>query len=514
MSIARRILLASVVLSLLVSAAFVTLILAINALRQATEREARASDVTTATVRLEKLVVDLETGLRGLVLTGNERFLRPYTNARAELPRRLSEFERLEERDTLQERRATQLAGLIREYVRDYLEPLVAIARFQPLAANTPIATREGRLRTDEIRARFRRFLATEAEEAAASTRAAERRSTRAIRVGAAAVIGSIALIGLFGIYLARSIARPVRAVASGASEIAGGRLSLRLREDGPGEVGELTRSFNAMAERLEASREELERQNAALRESERLKTDLLSTVSHELRTPLASVMGFISLLLQRDFDAETRRHYLGIVDAQARRLEALLEDFLDVQLIETGRLKLVEELVDVSSLLRGQLELYAAQSPMHRLELALPQDGRDEPLLQVRGDPNRLTQVIGNLLSNAIKYSPDGGEVEVRGQRSDGAVRISVRDRGIGIPISQQERIFTKFFRGDAGASGIGGAGLGLAFSREVVEAHGGRIGFSSATGRGSTFWVELPAAVPAQVGEGQDDHERKEQQ
>ena len=514
MSIARRILLASVVLSLLVSAAFVALILAINALRHANEREARASDVTAATLRLEKLVVDLETGLRGLVLTGNERFLQPYVTARAELPRRLAEFERLEERNTVQNRRAERLALLIREYVRDYLTPLVAIARVDRRAANTPIATREGRLRTDEIRALFRRFLAVEAQEAAASTRAAERRSTRAIRVGAAAVIGSIALIALFGIYLARSIGRPVRAVASGASEIAGGELSLRLREDGPGEVGELTRSFNAMAQRLEVSRAELERQNAALRESERLKTDLLSTVSHELRTPLASVMGFISLLLQRDFDAETRRHYLGIVDAQARRLEALLEDFLDVQLIETGRLELVEELVDVASLLRGQLELYAAQSPTHRLELALPPDGQEKPLLPVRGDPNRLTQVIGNLLSNAIKYSPEGGEVEVRGQQREGAVRVSVRDDGIGIPLSQQGRIFTKFFRGDAGASGIGGAGLGLAFSREVVEAHGGRIGFSSAVGRGSTFWVELPAANSAHVGKGTNGHERKEQQ
>ena len=514
MSVGRRILLASVVLSLLVSVAFATLILAINALRDATEREARSSDVTTATLRLEKLVVDLETGLRGLVLTGNERFLDPYTIARAELPRRLPEFEQLAERDTTQQRRAQRLALLIREYVRDYLTPLVAIARVDRRAANTPIATREGRVRTDEIRALFRRFLAIEEQESAASTRAAERRSTQAIRVGAAAVIASIVLIGLFGIYLARSIARPVRAVASGASEIAGGRLSLRLREDGPGEVGELTRSFNAMAERLEASRAELERQNAALRESERLKTDLLSTVSHELRTPLASVMGFISLLLQRDFDAETRRHYLGIVDAQARRLESILDDFLDVQLIETGRLELAEELVDVAALLRGQLELYAAQSPMHRLELALPPDGRDGPLLPVLGDPNRLTQVIGNLLSNAIKYSPDGGDVEVRAQHSDGTVLISVRDGGVGIPSSQQERIFTKFFRGDAGASGIGGAGLGLAFSREVVEAHGGRIGFSSAAGSGSTFWVELPDAVSAEAEQGQEDHERKEHQ
>ena len=91
--------------------------------------------------------------------------------------------------------------------------------------------------------------------------------------------------------------------------------------------------------------------------------------------------------------------------------------------------------------------------------------------------------------------------------------MRISVRDDGIGIPLAQQERIFTKFFRGDAGASGIGGAGLGLAFSREVVEAHGGRIGFSSAAGRGSTFWVELPVAMSVQDGKGSNGHERKEQ-
>jgi signal transduction histidine kinase len=514
MSIARRLLLASVVLSLLVSAAFATLLLANSELSKATEREARASDVTAATLRLEKLVVDLETGLRGLVLTGNDRFLQPYVSARRELPGRLDEFEELVERDPLQQARARRLAVLIREYVRDYLEPLVAIARENRSAANTPIATREGRMRTDEIRGLFGRFLADEEQAAAAGTRAAERRSQRAAIAGAAAVVASILLIGLCGIYLARSIGRPVRAVALGASEIAGGRLALRLPEDGPGEVGELTRSFNAMAERLEASRAELERQNARLRESERLKTDLLSTVSHELRTPLASVMGFISLLLQRDFDAETRRHYLGIVDAQARRLEAIVSDFLDVQLIETGRMEMAEELVDVAALLRGQLELYAAQSPEHTLDLELPEGANDGPLLPVRGDPNRLAQVIGNLLSNAIKYSPGGGDVEVRGEHEEDAVRISVRDDGIGIPPAQHGRIFTKFFRGDAGASGIGGAGLGLAFSREVVAAHGGRIGFDSAAGRGSTFWVVLPAADAAHDGKGRNGDERKERQ
>jgi signal transduction histidine kinase len=221
------------------------------------------------------------------------------------------------------------------------------------------------------------------------------------------------------------------------------------------------------------------------------MKTELVSIVSHELRTPLASVLGFTALLLKREFDPPTRRHYLGIVDAQARRLAALLEDFLDVQRIEHEGVDLAEEKVDLARLLHEQAQLYAAQSPKHRLELALP-----ERPLTVRGDPGRLAQVVGNLLSNAIKYSPEGGKVELVAARRGDGVRIAVTDEGLGIPEDQQSRIFTKFFRGDAGATGITGTGLGLAVSREIVEAHGGSIGFDSDPGEGTTFWLELPGS------------------
>jgi signal transduction histidine kinase len=115
---------------------------------------------------------------------------------------------------------------------------------------------------------------------------------------------------------------------------------------------------------------------------------------------------------------------------------------------------------------------------------------------LPVMGNPDRLRQVIGNLLSNAIKYSPQGGVVELAAEVDDAAIRVQVRDEGIGIPAPQQPQIFTKFFRGDAAASGIAGTGLGLAVSRDIVEAHGGRMGFTSAEGEGTTFFVELPAA------------------
>ena len=340
-------------------------------------------------------------------------------------------------------------------------------------------------------------FLATERTAATEAAADAESRSDRAVLVGALGIGASTLLIILFGIILARSIGRPVRAVASGASRLAAGDLSLRLPTEGPGEIGELTTAFNEMAGRLEEGRGELQEQNEKLRESERMKTELISIVSHELRTPLASVLGFTSLLLKREFDTPTRRHYLGIVDAQARRLAALLEDFLDMQRMEHEGLDLDTEKVDLASLLDEQAQLYRAQSAKHQVEVAL-----DERPLPVRGDRNRLAQVIGNLLSNAIKYSPDGGVVGLTAARDGQGVRVTVRDEGLGIPSDQQDRIFTKFFRGDAGATGITGTGLGLAVSREIVEAHGGRIGFDSDAGSGSTFWLELPDAPDA----GQD--------
>jgi signal transduction histidine kinase len=455
-----------------------------------------------ATLRLEKLVVDVETGIRGLTVTGREPFLEPYRRATAELPQRIEALQALVAEDPRQLARSRALSQRISDYVEEYAVPLIGIVRRTPEAARQEEVTDAGKQYTDEIRQLFNEFLETENAAAERAAALGDRRADQAIVVGGIGIAGSTVLIILFGIILARSIGRPVRAAASGASRIAAGELSLRLPRGGPGEVGELTRSFNEMAERLEQGRAELEEQNAKLRESERMMSELVSIVSHELRTPLASVLGFTALLLKREFDPPERRHYLGIIDAQARRLAALLEDFLDVQRIEREGVDLARERVDLAGLLQEQAQLYEEESPLHHLELTLA----DRPLF-VRGDRNRLAQVVGNLLSNAIKYSPDGGTVELGAEREDRTVRVTVRDDGLGIPLDQHDRIFTKFFRGDAGATGITGTGLGLAVSREIVEAHGGRIGFDSRPSAGSTFWIELPlvqeTAVPDEMKE-----------
>jgi signal transduction histidine kinase len=498
-SLRDRMLLASIALAAIVVGVFVATILAVSAARTATHQEARSKNLSVTALRLEKLVLDVENGVRGYALTQDSRFLAPYHDAKEALPGQRKLFRSLATDQPLQATRAKRLDEAIGLYVEDFADPVVQFSnrRAAELAYDS-----EGRRQAASIRNQFALFIQKENELSTSRERAADSKSRHAIELGVVGLTGSAILILLFAIYLARGIARPVTEAAAGAGQVAAGDLSIRLSQKGPGEVGEFTKSFNEMAERLESTRNELEDQNAQLRESERLKSDLVNTVSHELRTPLSGVMGFTKLLLTREFDPETRRHYLGIVDAQARRLSNLLDDFLDVRRIEEGRFERAQELVDMATLLREEAQLYRQQSPKHDVAVEI-----DHAPLAVIGNPDRLRQVIGNLISNAIKYSPQGGVVEVSADQENGAVRVEVRDEGMGIPLSQQPQIFTKFFRGDAPASGITGTGLGLAVSRDIVESHGGRIGFTSAEGEGTTFFVELPGVNGVKDRQGHDE-------
>jgi signal transduction histidine kinase len=479
---------ASSILALVVAAVFSGFLVSTIELRHSTSRASHSKDISIAALKLEALVVDMETGLRGFVLTNNPRTLEPLTRAQQELPVRSRRLLQLAHGEPRQEKRARGLVADIRSYLTEYVVPVVRIARINHAAAVSSVSTIEGKQRTDAIRAGFDRFLKTDNSRVANSVDSANSTADVAIAIGAAGLAASPLLVLAFGFYLARSIARPVREVADGANRLAAGDLSLRLPSAGPGEVGELTRAFNTMAESIQRGRGELESQNEQLRESERVKSELVSIVSHEVRTPLASVLGFTSLMLQHEFDEEARRRYLGIIDSQARRLAQLVEDFLDARRLEEGKLELRKEPVDLCSLLREEVELFRGQSAGHELRLEVPDSSH-----VVLGDSGRLAQVIANLLSNAIKYSPEGGAVDVGVSREDSWVSVFVRDQGFGIPEEQHTQVFTKFFRGEAATHGISGTGLGLVLSREIIEAHGGEMGFESSAGAGALFWFRL---------------------
>jgi signal transduction histidine kinase len=487
-----QVVLASALIAVLVTGAFAVLLIAMSDLRGSTNAQARSKDVTAATLGLERVVNELEANLRAFVISGNDRFLKPWRQAREALPGAIGRIDTLVADQPQQRSQVQALAPQIQEYVSDYGVPLISIARVSPEAARAPVATSEGLLRINAIRGGLARLLAR--EDAIASTREAKAKSEagRALRLGVAALAATALLLVLFCAFLARGIARPVREVAGGASRVAAGDLTTRLPETGPAEIHELTHAFNAMARSLEQGQRDLEAQNQQLRESERLKSELVSIVSHELRTPLASIIGYATLLLKRDFGETEVRRYAEIIRTQGARLTSLVEEFLDVQRVEQGRLELKEELIDLKPLLLAEADVLASDAPKHRVEVAVGAES-----LPVRGDRDRLAQVYANLLANAIKYSPDGGRVDVAGEVEDGVVRVRVRDEGIGIAGEHQPRIFTKFFRGEARSSGIAGAGLGLAVAREIVEAHGGRIGFESREGAGSSFWFELPLAA-----------------
>ena len=491
LSLQRRMVAASAVLALVVGGVFIAMILALSDVHEAREQEARSKEVTASAYTLQRVVGDIESALRGYVIAGQRDFLQDYRDANRKLPESLDDFARAAGREPRQSGRRTDILRSIKLYRSDYVELVLGLTNDGEFGAARDAVRDEGAVRSGAIGGQFEGFFAAENDLTRDRKEFADAKARHAIELGVAGLALSSALILLFGFYLSRSVARPVREAAEGATELAAGDLSRRLSQSGPGEIGELTTAFNRMAGSLQLAHDELEEQNRQLRESERLKSDLVNTVSHELRTPLSGVLGFTKLLLTREFDAETRRHYLGIVDAQARRLSDLINDFLDVRKIEEGRFERARELVDVGMLLRDEATLYSLQSQHHELALDVP-----ETPLPVLGSPDRLRQVIGNLFSNAIKYSPQGGTVEITAGVQGDVVRVEVHDDGIGIPVEQQSQIFTKFFRADAAASGIPGTGLGLAVSRDIVESHGGQIGFVSTEGEGTTFFIELPGA------------------
>ena len=226
----------------------------------------------------------------------------------------------------------------------------------------------------------------------------------------------------------------------------------------------------------------------------DRMKSEFISTVSHELRTPLTSIKGSLGLVVNGTLGAlpEEAKDMVDIAHNNTDRLINLVNDILEMETLDSGKLEFDIQPLDLSSLVTEAVATNKGYAKEYGVKFVLADLA---PEVMVRGDGNRLTQVVTNLLSNAAKFSPKGGKVEISVASHDGMARVSVSDHGSGIPEEYREHIFERFIHVDSSDTRqVGGTGLGLSITKSIVEKHGGAIGFDSEVGVGSTFFFTLP--------------------
>ena len=457
---------------------------------------ARAGAAVLVSAEIEPALLSLETGERGIALTGDSAFFGPYRLGNVQLEAVL---------DTL-----SKLAGANGDLTRG-ANRLDQATRSWRAAASQHIAARTRNLPRGEIAAIARRVEAT--MDSARSAASALSRTTRlsADRTAAEAAVQIdlaareallvrlllLAMIVLATVASLRRVTSTLDAIVFDARALAAGdhRAAVRSVAGGSRELGQLGEAFGTLAAAVGEREHGLRDNIRQLKEVERLKTDFVSTVSHELRTPLTAIRGALGLVLAGTTGpvGTKTRDLLQIGLQNTERLIRLINDILDVERIESGHLFVRREPCELADILRTTVESLRTLAMESHVTLEI----EAEASAVVTGDPDRLVQVFTNLISNAVRFSPRGESVTVTLKTTATSVVVFVSDRGPGIPLEFRRRIFGKFQQAESNGS-AGGAGLGLAIVRAIVERHGGSIRFDSAPGHGTTFITELPYTAP----------------
>ena len=476
----------SVVITLILGAAFALLIFAVRQQRDAGQLALRAQEAITAGTELQRSVVSLENGLRGFVASGKERSLESWNEALKEYPAEAEQLATLVSDEPSQQALVREIRGDIDDYVDLWGRPLLDLARDQLPSARAVIDGGTGRSRIEDIRRDFADLFEQELAVAVSREKAAEGRSAQAIGAGIAGLVLVFVLAGGIALFLRRYVVRPVQAVAGASGRLAAGDMSVRVPPASEDEIGDLARAFNDMADSLERSREEVADRTRDLEHSNEELNRFASVVSHDLQAPLATVNMYVQLLERRHGESlgDDRKIVDGIAAAtgQARQL---IRDLLEYS--RAGRAELRSQTVDTGDLVSDVLDLLAA--PIQEADAVI--EVGDLPVLDA--DPGTLRQVFQNLIGNAVKFSDGVPRVSVTAQQLGNCWQFAIADDGIGMEPEDARAIFQPFHRLH-GDSQYPGTGIGLAVCERIVERHGGRIWAESAPGQGSTFRFTLP--------------------
>jgi len=289
----------------------------------------------------------------------------------------------------------------------------------------------------------------------------------------------SLTMSLLLAFLLARRLSRPLHEITNAASAVAEGDFSHQVTVRSQDEIGRLADAFRYMSDEVQKSQEQ--------------QREFVINVSHELKTPLTAIAGHVQALREGiATDPADVAKSLEVISSETRRLSRLIEDLLSLAKFDAHQFELRESNVPLSDVFGAVFDRFTLDAQERRLEFAVKGDVRD---IRLRTDPDRLRQILSNLVHNALVHTPPDGKVELSARRIDGKVDITVTDNGTGIPSGELQQIFERFYRSGKKAREAG-LGLGLAISRELVQAMGGDIKVKSKLGDGTTFTVTLPSS------------------
>lgn len=284
-----------------------------------------------------------------------------------------------------------------------------------------------------------------------------------------------LGLSAMTGLYFIKSVLQPIKEVSNAARKIAMGDFNAKLEPAKNDEIGELCDAVNYMATELQ--------------QAETIKNDFISSVSHELRTPLTAIRGWgETAKMSVGADEELVTHGLEVVLSETDRLSSLVEELLDFSRMQTGRLTVNTQPIDVSVLLHMAVDMYTELARQQGVEVSYTPPAYSSIVM---GDADRLKQVFINIIDNAVKYTEKGGLVLVAQTEEEGCVRIQVKDTGVGIPAQDIDHVKEKFFKSN---KTVRGSGIGLAVADEIIRQHQGLLFLESTEGVGTTVTIVLP--------------------
>jgi two-component system phosphate regulon sensor histidine kinase PhoR len=283
-------------------------------------------------------------------------------------------------------------------------------------------------------------------------------------------------------ILVSRRITKPMVHIAQGVEQIRSGDLDAQLVVSSKDEIGLVAKAVNELVQKLKSD-------IVQLKKLEQVRSQFLGNVSHELRTPIFAVQGYLETLLDGAVDDPTvNRSFLEKAQSNLSRLNALLEDLINISQIESGEMKMSLRYFRVNEFLESVGKEYESPAKGRDVTIKLSLNTKDDD--EVFGDKDRLRQVLNNLISNAVNYNKPGGEVVIGSEKDEYGIRLSIKDTGVGIAPEHLPRIFERFYRVDNNRSReVGGTGLGLAIVKHIVEAHGSQIQVESTMEEGSVF-------------------------